>query len=295
MAPHLLEFRESAELVEALADLHPHEEPALIANVSNRNAEQLLDDLRAADVLVSDFDGTVHPGNQWGDMRQCMLPAHRDADTEEAARYFAGDRTDFGDLCFIYDSANRLIDSKLTWDVLGEHAKACEPRPGAVDLIRSFAPERVAFVSYGIREYIQCWMREHLAIRIFQRGKKPSVFALQLEWRQEFQGFVRGIKYHECIGYLAETVVTEANKGFAGESFRALHRAPPERVLVLGDAPTDAKMMDPTNVGILIIPKVDPQPGRMASRLRALHDLWPRVSAVLVSDSLQPLADLRSV
>ena len=92
--------------------------------------------------------------------------------------------------------------------------------------------------------------------------------------------------------------MTNGNKCYLRDLFCARRQINPSNLLVLGDAPTDVLMMDPQNVGVLIIPKVDPDPGRMRYRLAGLKALWPRVSAVILtgqSGSLDPLIELRQL
>ena len=267
-------------LLEQLPDLHPHEHPAIVVNTANRSAPCFFDALRSARGLVADFDGTLHPGNQWAHLRACMTPEHRADDEADLARYFDPKRirTTDDDLAFIFASARRLRESGLLKFTLATGTRDLPPRPGARALIVSFEG-RTAVVSYGVWDWISRWTREH-GVPV------GDIFALRLEWNPLPLA-------SDCIGMIPGTVITEGNKGYARDVFRAHHKLGHEQVLVIGDAPTDLQMMDPTNVGVLILPKLDPDPGRMKFRLAGLRELWPRVSAILIADTLEPLVELR--
>lgn len=263
-----------AELMELLPGLDPHDQ-TLIINAERGDFDRFAVQVREARGLVTDFDGTVNNGNQWLAMRECMRSDLAEEDAARAQWYMKTDsRTDREDIDFIFGSVHRLVESGLKSRTLVQYAHATDPRPCAVDLMKSFHGKAVV-VSFGLADFIRAWLDRF--------GIGADIAALDLRWVGE-----------HLIGFHARTVVTDGNKGFMYDAFLAEHELRPDQVLAIGDAPTDIRMMRPEGLGVLVIPKVDPQPGRMESRMRGLADIWPCVSAVLVSNSLEPLAALRS-
>lgn len=277
----VLELDSDRELLERLPALHPDAHATLIVNRGRvPNADAFATAFRAARGMVSDFDGTAHAGNQWGDLRRHMTAAHRADDEADLKGYFVPGRTRTPreDIAFLCRSARRLVDSGLRREMIKTCARQAAPRHGAEELYASFGDE-VAFVTYGVWEFVTDWADHH--------GIKAEAFGLRFDW-STFP------LQRNATGFQLGTAVTEHNKGACREIFCAARNLDPNEVVVLGDAPTDLQMMSPDNLGVLLIPKIDPDQGRMAFRLAGLHEMWPRVAAVLVSDSLAPLAELRS-
>lgn len=248
----------------------------LIVNEEHTTEKEFRTRLREAKGGVFDFDGTLHPGNQWQGKRGCMLPDLAQKDLEGAKKYLditVENRTDYDDLDFVFRSIDHLIRSGYTRDMADACAAKLFPREGALELVSSF-DGRSKIVSFG-SSFIEHWCKHW--------GMNASVGALRLLWDDDGR----------LIGYDHRTVVSDGNKGFMYDAFRAKHRLAHEEVLVLGDSLTDIKMMRPEGLGILVLPKVDPDKMRASWREGTLERLWPQVTAVLASDSLEPLMHIR--
>ncbi len=268
-----------------LEDVRPSDH-VIVVNLAHGTRDKFCADVAEADALVADYDASLHPGNHWNSMRALMTPDLRAADEADLAAYLDGgaDRTDHDDIGFIFRSVERLEESVLTTDKLARAAAGYEPREGTVPFLMSFERQgeclsNVCVMSFGIRDFIHLWLER--VMPYLRHGM--SVMALRLKWTGSC-----------LVGYEPHTVVSDGNKGFLADAFCASRGLAPGRTIILGDAPTDLEMLRPENIGILLVPKVDDEPARRAFRMRGLERLWPRVSAVLVSDSLTPLAELRS-
>ena len=251
------------------------ERQVLVVNRDHTTAEVFERDLRAAKGGVFDFDGTVHAASQWIAMRECMTPECREQDAEGARLYFSQEnRKDHDDIDLIFGSIRRLIKSELKLDQMLDHVRLDVPRAGAPELVRSFRG-RSMIVSFGIQDYIEAWLSFF--------DIPASVAALKLRWRNEL-----------LRGFDARSVVIDGNKGIMYDAFLAEHQLNSQEVLVMGDALTDIQMMRRESIGVLVVPKFDPQSERQVHRMEHLESLWDRVSAVLLCDSLEPIVTLRS-
>jgi hypothetical protein len=154
-------------------------------------------------------------------------------------------------------------------------------REGGLKLLQSFS--RVAIISFGLKDFIEEWCDIH--------GCEAEIFALQVHWQTP--NSTRSNLECLCLGGMERTVVSDANKGYMRDVFCASHNLELKELLILGDSPTDIKLMTPEAVNVLIVPHHDPQSDRITSRLRSLAEFWPNLSAILCSDSLKFLADIR--
>lgn len=234
--------------------------------------------LGAAKVLIADFDGTLHPGSQWMQMRTLMNPGGAAADQAAAERYYglsSAERTAYDNNAFIFGSIRFLQEAGVSYGEMREAMRVLHPREGALDLLRMFN-DRSMVVSFGIRDAIEQWLRYY--------SVHSRVSSLQMKWGA----------HNVLEGYEPGTVVTDDNKGFVATAAMAHFGVEPRDCLVIGDSVTDIGMMIDGTLGVLVIPGTDPQKIRRKARAEELPDLWPRVSAVLVSDSLQPLLDQES-
>ncbi len=271
---HIKMLSSVTELLIALGQTSPSEH-TLFVNATHATPESLLAGIRGATALAADFDGTLTPGGQWLVLKTWLSAADRVLDAEATTAYFAQTkRPNVENLVYLFESIERFYGIQLGG--FNNFARSLPPREGAVDFIRSFEPDKVGVISFGLANFIRTWLKYHVP------GNRAHVFALELLFKEGL------------IGYKPETAVTDSNKGHMRDVFVAHTKTPQNRVLVIGDAPTDLAMMHPENVGILLIPKIDPDPQRMKHRLNGLEALWPLVQGVLVSDSLAPLASLRT-
>ncbi len=276
------------QLIGVIASIHQDQECGLLINGQHNSYELFLTRFVGAIGVCADFDGTLHPGNQWAAMRTLMTPERIEAEKVDLAAYLSrDDHDDLADTAFILRSIGRL-QGAYRRDLL-HLAEGLIPREGVEELLMSFDSRNVAIVSFGVQDLINFWVKRHLRREDWESA---AVFALRLKWFEQGEGHWHG----RVAGCDPATVVSNGNKGYVRDVFCATRKFVPWELLVLGDAPTDVLMMHPDNVGVLIVPKVDPDPGRMAYRMRGLEKLWPRVSAVFVTDqtgSLKPLARLR--
>ncbi len=270
-------------LMRILPTLDPHH-PTLIVNVARGGYEVFRRHIRAALALVSDFDGTLIAGSQWRDVGTLMRPELREADIEDAKRYFAGrERSDLSDIAFIFRSIERMRESGIVEGALELLARKQMPREGAGELFGSF--DRAAIISYGMSDYIRMWRSGH---GIGAVGT-CDIFALELSWDR------RMLANYPLAGCKKATVISDGNKGYAMDIFLAKHGLHPRDALVMGDAPTDLKMMmHAESCGVLMMPKIDPELARKLQREKVLKEMLPKVSAILVSDTLTPLVELRT-
>lgn len=286
-ADQLLRTDSFAGLMALLAHHQPGDPPLVIANSSHNDIYRFVARLKATCGLLTDFDGTAHPGNQWAAVRRLMSPESVAAELADLQAYFGRETHDnIQDVALILRSAERMrgISAQAFYDLM----PSLPPRPGAMELIHGFNSSQVAFSSFGTHDLIRGWLTCHASGR--RDLSQVSIFALQLFWKRAPEG-------HVIDGCRPETVVSDGNKGYIRDLFCAQRGIKPSELLVLGDAPTDVLMMDPESVGVLVIPKVDPDPGRMAFRMKGLERLWSRVSAVYVAGqdgSLELLHELRT-
>jgi len=259
----------------------------IIVNAAHCSVEEFRSAMRAARGLIGDFDGTFHIGNQWADVREMISPVFLAEAERELRAYLEGDtvRTDRDDIRFLLNSVGRLVGSGIHTEDFLTAARGRNPREGTAELINSFGDplkfgDHVCVVSFGLYDYIDFWFHTLAG----SRRSLVTVMALRLKWAGD--GLLDGCD----VG----TVVTDGNKGYMADVFRAQHKLEPDETVVVGDAPTDFQMMHPDNIGVLVVPHFDPEKDREKYRNNGLPKLWPRVSAVLVSDSLMPLARLRS-
>lgn len=249
-----------------------------------RSDRQVAAAVRATFGLVADNDGTVIRGSQWTDLRRRIHDRFRPDDESDTDAYFGGRRSDAGDIALLVRLVERLAASGLTRAHVREDAVRQIPRTGTRALFESYDHgNATAIVSYGTEAYIAEWSAAHgVPVR--------EIHAARLTWDARDD-------VHVLIGCERDTIVVAANKGKAREAFSHRLHLDGHEVLVLEDTPHMlARMRHPNNVGVLLVPRHDPQPLRVADRLRELADprLFGAIDLVLVSDSLEPLVSLRS-
>lgn len=287
-------FAEFAEAERYALEALGKREDVLIVNGLRGDADWFARSVRSAEAGVFDFDGTLHAGSQWSDVRTLLTPGHAAVDREEADLYFSranGEPSPEEITRFLFNSVRRMAESKVAQRELIHLAECSPPRPGAVELLQSFDSEamqtfdpRLAIVSFGLYDYIVAWCNAQGLVT-------PLIASTKLAftpWTAGPEGWpvVRGANPLTFVG--------THTKGYAAHAIVESFGVPMNRVLVVGDSPTDLHMMSEGNLAVLLLPHRDADPARLAFRLRGLSELWPRVAAVLVSDSLEPLASLRS-
>lgn len=247
-----------------------------------RDDRQVASAVRGTFGLVADNDGTVIRGSQWVDLRRRLLDAFRPHDEADTDAYFRGDRSDAGDVALLLRLVERLAASGVTRAHLREDAARQEPRAGTRALFDTYGRDATAIVSYGVEAYIAEWSAAHgIPVR--------EIHAARLTWRPRDDD-------HVVAGCERDTVVIASNKGRAREAFSHRLHLDGHEVMVLEDTPHMlAGMKHPNNVGVLVVPRRDPQPFRVAARMRELAnpELFGAIDLMLVSDSLEPLVSLR--
>jgi phosphoserine phosphatase len=259
---------------------------ALIVNARRGDAAWFARAMREAEAGLFDFDGTLHAGSQWEDVRALLGTDDARADRAEADLYFRradGEPSSERITRFHFNSVRRMARSGIRRGALELRAAASPPRSGAVALVGSFGSGvsggshgRSAVVSFGLYDYIAAWCAANGLGGVL-------VAATRLLFDEH--ATVRGADPLTFVG--------THTKGHAAHAIAESFDVPMDRVLVLGDSPTDMHMMSEGNIAVLVLPHVDADPERIAFRLRGLAEMWPRVAAVLVSDSLDPLVALR--
>jgi phosphoserine phosphatase len=274
---------------EALA----RKEDALVVNGLRGDGAWFAESVRDAEAGLFDFDGTLHAGNQWKDIAKLMTEEDKVADRAEAAWYFArkdGEPTAEEIVRFGFNSIRRMASSGILRQDFKDASAASPPRPGAVGLLRSFPSDDrdspCAIVSFGMSTYILDWCAAHRV------GEAPIVASTSVRFSNT--RWIGGVIQHpKVIGANPLTFVGTHNKGHVAHAIVESFGVPMRRVLVVGDAPTDMHMMSAGNLAVLIVPHGDNDPDRVAFRLKGLAEMWPKVAAVLVSDSLAALAEMR--
>jgi phosphoserine phosphatase len=269
--------------MEILPGIHQSDGAAWLVNAAHNSDEQFVARVAAARGLCADFDGTLHPGNQWAVLRTLMTPEHQAGEQADLAAYLSRDEhDDRKDAEFFLRAVGRLHG--VSRGQLEDLVERIVPRGGAVELLQGFDQRDMAVISFGLHDLINRWLMDH-------SSSEHSVLALRLKWSEN-----PGSPWGMVVSCDPVTMVSNGNKGYARDVFCASRGLNPSELMVLGDAPTDVLMMHPDNVGVLIVTKIDPEPDRVAYRMRGLRKLWSRVSAVLVTDStgsLEPLVKLR--
>lgn len=86
-------------------------------------------------------------------------------------------------------------------------------------------------------------------------------------------------------------VVVSATKKTALLRFMRLAEVQEHELLVMGDSINDFDMMLEKSLNILLIPPAEIDERLIAFRRGYLKHMWPRLSAILVSNSLFPLVE----
>lgn len=242
----------------------------LIADFTNR--------LRRVSGCVADFDGTLIPNIHWKILREAMSPEDQAAEEVQTGRYFSSpDASEEQIRGFVLEGAGRLVRARLSLAALAAGVQRAPPRSGVVELLHSFGSiGRVAVISLGVKQFIERWCINSGLVGV-------EVFALDLKWQSDV-----------CVGCWLESVVTDHNKGRWLRCFCDKNQLRPTDLLVLGDGWTDRELFSCGGLNVFVLPKTEPFTMLADSRLRAVRELWSdHLDAVLVSDSLEPLAAIR--
>ena len=162
----------------------PDDVPTVLVNSRHNSVDQFVTRIGQTTALNADFDGTAHPGNQWGAIRRLMAPQDVVAEQADLEAYLARqDHDNIEDIAFILRSVERMrgITAKRLHDLM----PSLPPRPGAMELIDGFDPQNVAIISYGTHDLIRGWLVHH---RMKKDLSMATIFGLRLAWKQSPDG-----------------------------------------------------------------------------------------------------------
>lgn len=271
------------------------DEQILVVNLGLTTIDAFIAAVVAAVVVAFDFDGTLTGHSQFAIMRDRLMTREMAAeDAADASAYFAGNnQTDWGHICFIYKTIERMLHARVSQDVFHRAAELIKPREGAIELMQTFARRdnvagAIAIISYGLWDVIRQWTD----VYAYDLVRSHAIHALHLTWK-------RGM----LSGFESTTVVSDGAKGYRFIAHCAANGVEPKDALVVGDSPITDLAMLREGIGILLIPdtekeltKFHKQEAQMRANHRvspALATAFPQVRAVFLSDTLEPLAQIR--
>ena len=262
--------------------------------ISTCPAAELQD--RAGDLTEGAFDfcGTLVTGSQWRSLEALLPPESQQRGTDNInwiqehrnGRLLEGGSLEDPDwfLGHIHpgnldaaDAALALIPIMLA-EMAGVTIKAVEAagaalpmREGADHLLNLFKDRTI--VSFGIEQMIYAWLKQH--------DIKMTAVATRLG--EDDEGRVQG-----CL----LNMVIASTKPLVVDRFRAITGSSPAQTLIIGDTIFDVDMMQEGTFNILIIPPAEADKRLAGFRNGTLSHMWPKLTAILYSDSLMPLVEL---
>ncbi|MFH1766951.1 MAG: HAD family hydrolase [Patescibacteria group bacterium] len=269
---------------EALMELLPRLDasvPTLIVNTKRNSAGVLAMAVSRAKGVVADFDGTLHPGNEWQLVRGLLIPDLARAVEQDLQDTYYGAtsiRSRETNEAFIFRTVDRMVESGVTLASLTDIGESLTPRSWVPEFLKSFNPYNVLIVSFGLDPVIVSWCRWYYS-------ERASIAALLLRYSLTTPARV--------VGAIEDSVVVDETKPDRVRIFRERRGFKPEETLVIGDSWTDLYMMEEGSTNILQLPSIDPQPGRMEERLASLRPGWARLNAIQLGNSFLPLAQVR--
>lgn len=263
-----------------LSDARHSNEPIIVVNMDHGTVEQFQEDLRAAEGVIADFDGTLTSGNQWGPLMNLLDP-------KDAARNYADFQKCLRPGATFLDEARQLLrsvqdlsEARMTRCHVDEIASEIVLRDSAIDLLRTFHRSRREVISWGIADVIErCLCVRH--------DTRLHVNALRLRWA------VSRFLAEDGVQFERGTLVTNKNKGVVREEATRAMGLDPGEVLVLADGPTDIEMISSDYLTVTIFPSDDDRK-RQAWREKGLYTLFDRSRAMVFGNSWKYLVDLRT-
>jgi phosphoserine phosphatase len=240
-----------------------------------------------------DFDGTLTAGSEWRAMGSLMRPDLHDIEMDNFRWYLSHisgqcsnvvslddpdwwmEHLESGNLlavesAWVTSSVYLMRLSGITEEQLDDVAKTLSPREGALELLRLM--DKRVVISFGIEQFIKSWLR-HVDV-------SAAVAATRIIF--DDAGLVNRCHIN---------VVGAGSKKFVVKRFRDLSHVREDHLLVVGDTVLDASMMSPSSFNVLIIPPNEIENQNSDFR-NNLPKMWDRLTAILVCDSLAPLAEL---
>lgn len=274
----IVEMSTADEFMGQLDNFESCQELLLVVNTSVRSRKALIEGLIQAEAVAADFDNTLIAGTQWDDFRAIYGEKHPELlveDDKSASSYFTGGRISDRTIELALNNFSRLIRGEISIPEMAARAAKRTPRPGVIDLFRSFDEDKRCIISFGIEQFISFWSAVHIG--------STQVFALELVFDDD----------HQATGFNCRTVVTDHNKGYLAAVFRVTCKVSRDKLLTIGDAPTDRLLLRHENISVFIYPRNDISKTRCTFRRDGIPELWGEVSAFIIGDSLEPLVDLR--
>lgn len=241
-----------------------------------------------------DFDGSLAVGSQWSHVKAMIPEALRDEDNADLRWYLEwakeervvhdslDDRNWFmgnGDHmngaaiegAWISRSIQRFIDAGMTRANFEEAGNKVQLRKGAVELFRQI-PLRV-IISMGLEQVIRACIDRYLL--------SSAIAATRLNFGCDGR----------LVGYHPNVVVSKTKK-VALNRFMRLNGLKAENHLIIGDSYIDIEMMPEHSFNVWILPHTEEVEGIAEFREARFESMLRRVTMVLYSNSLEPLARL---
>jgi len=252
---------------------------------------------RAARITAGafDFDGTLTTGSQWRAIDDLMPEVLRELGSQNRDWYWSHLHK-IGNLpasvldpdwfhsdlhegnqkvaegAWIAETISLYRQAGLTRRDIEDVWLALPQREGACDLLELVDPRVV--ISFGVEQVILSWLQNLQVV-------DTAVAASRLKFNEE--GVVSGCHIN---------LVVSETKQFAADRFRQITGVAEDQLLVVGDSVVDVHMMHPRGFNILIVPRAEADKKLAGFRTNGIGVMWDRLTAILVSDSLQPLVEL---
>ncbi|MFH1631851.1 MAG: hypothetical protein ABIA47_02390 [bacterium] len=261
----------------------PKGRSVVVVNLMRRSGPEFTQGVASAKALISDCDHTILDGNHWDVVRGLVGLERARRNDEAVLAWMKSDRTFKSECEFIFSTVELMIEAEVTLRELQEGTSKLSLRTGAKELIESFRREAtkrhiddVCFVSYGLHDAIKA--------RMVLEGLFVNIRALKLEWTD--RGRLFGI---DCDSVVVGTNKDEKTLGYMAERGYAANK-----FLVIADAPSDIGMYQEGTVNVMVLPMGDDVEAAFARfRSKGMPEMWPKLDAVIIGDSLEPLAMMR--
>ncbi len=228
-------------------------------------------------VALYDADGTLYPGSMHNSLRELMSGDMQEAGKKLASLYFNSTTTPLSRMQFLHGGFDRLRQSAISRNDFRNVATRLERREGLYELMKSFGRKNY-IASYGYGDLIEDWAKVNELEQLISH-----IYALRFRWDENGQ----------LIGRVLGTSTTEDNKGMVAIELISHLGIKPQQLLVLGDSPVTDLGMLKEGMGVLIVSHAEKDVMRRTQLLRELASAWSHIDAILVSDSLMSLVEMR--
>jgi len=243
-----------------------------------------------------DFDGTLtgkqQYATQWNRLDIHLLPELQQAAMDDREQYLLRKKDDdhhpeagedwwvahipkenlpCTEAAWLSRSIERYARSGMTQAMVNAAGRERILRPGTSNLLALF--EKRIIISFGIEQFIRACLQTN--------GLTADIAANRFRFDEQS----RLIGYHT-------NVVASLSKKTALERYMTIQGFKPHEVFAIGDAVTDIEMMQPDGFNVLLMPKNDHDAKWVAFRRNHLPTLWPKITMILVSDTLNTMVEL---